>query len=315
VGADRYRWVPGRSRRATRRLIGSIQPLGTCTTFSWLSVDERGRALGHAGTIGNNTSAGAENADSTDCPKATRNTTTRGMHRRRRRRAGPPCSVTYGPAPRGRRAGRVQIKRMDRPSREPIGGTRHPRVMRTARVLNSPSARLVPGIRGRGVGRIAAVALCLVAATGCQDAASSATAPQPAQRAAPAAMCGRVSELERLDVQRRDAFPQNRIRFSFPAHVVVASPRPVRAAAESLCRLRTFPAGTISCPADRGIVYHLTFQDRVDTYRVVVTATGCPRSAGDVGAPRWVTPQLWRTLGTAMGLPRPTRQSFAGSAT
>jgi hypothetical protein len=181
-------------------------------------------------------------------------------------------------------------------------------------MMISACAERVRDIRRRGVGRIAAVSLCMVAATGCQDAASRGTAPDSAPHAAPAAVCGRVSELQRLDVQRRHTFPGNRIRFSFPAHVVVTSPQPVQATAKSLCMLKPFPAGAISCPADWGIVYHLTFQDRVDTYRVVLTATGCPRSTGDVGTPRWVTPQLWRTLGTAMGLPRPTRQSFAGSA-
>lgn len=179
---------------------------------------------------------------------------------------------------------------------------------------NSASAELVRGIRGRGVGRIVAAALCVMAATGCQDAASSPTAADHSPHAAPATMCGRVSELERLDVRRRDAFPQNRIRFSFPAHVVVASPQRVQSVAKTLCMLKPFPAGTIYCPADWGIVYHLTFQDRVDAYRVVVTPTGCPRSAGAVGTPRWATPHVWRTLGTAMGLPRPTQRSFAGSA-
>jgi hypothetical protein len=181
-------------------------------------------------------------------------------------------------------------------------------------MVSSASVEPVRGIRRRGVVPMAVVSLCMVAATGCQDAAPSRIAPDPAPHAAPAAMCGRVAELERLGVQRLDAFPRNHIRFSFPAHVVVASPQSVRATAKSLCMLRPFPAGTIACPADWGIVYYLTFQDRVDAYRVVLTATGCPRSAGDVGTPRWVTPQLWRTLGTAIGLPRPTQQSFAGSA-
>jgi hypothetical protein len=181
-------------------------------------------------------------------------------------------------------------------------------------MVSSASAERVRGIRRRGVVRMAAVSLCMVAATGCQDAASSRTAPDPAPHAAPATMCGRVTELERLGVQRRDAFPRNHIRFSFPAHVVVSSPESVQATAKSLCMLRPFPAGTIACPADWGIVYHLTFQDRVDAYRVALTATGCSRASGAVGTPRWVTPRLWRTLGTAMGLPRPTQQSFTGSA-
>jgi hypothetical protein len=177
-------------------------------------------------------------------------------------------------------------------------------------MVYSARAELVRGIRRRGVGRMVAISLCMVVATGCQDASSS----RPAPHAAPAAMCGRVSELERLVVQRRDAFPRNRIRFSFPAHVVVSSPQTVQATAKSLCMLRPFPTRTIACPADWGIVYHLTFQDRVDAYRVALTATGCSRASGDVGTPRWVTSRLWRTLGTAMGLPRPTRQSFTGSS-
>jgi hypothetical protein len=191
---------------------------------------------------------------------------------------------------------------------------RRPRAVSTPPMVNSACAERARGIRRRGVGWIAAVSLCMVAATGCRDAASPGTAPDSAPHAAPAAVCGRVSELQRLDVQRRDTFPRNRIRFSFPAHVVVMSPQPVQATAKSLCMLKPFPAGAISCPADWGIVYHLTFHDRVDAYRVVLTATGCPRASGEVGTPRWVTPRLWRTLGTAIGLARPAQPSFAGSA-
>lgn len=200
--------------------------------------------------------------------------------------------------------------------REPPTCRRRPSGMGTLRVVSSAIANRVARTRGRCVGGMATVAMCvcMVGVTGCQSADSSAIPPDPALRAAPVALCARVSELSRLDVQRRDAFPQNHIRFSFPGHVVVATPRRVQATAEALCELKPFPSGAIACPNDRGIVYHLTFQGGVDAYRAAVSPTGCPSASGDLGKTRWVTSQLWRTLGTAMNLPKPTQQSFAGAA-
>ena len=127
-------------------------------------------------------------------------------------------------------------------------------------------------------------------------------------------LCRVAERVDRLVVQRHDAFPQNHVRFTFPAHVVVASPEAVRASARALCALKPFPSGPIACPADWGIAYHLTFEDGSDVYRVIASPTGCPSAAGDIGKDRWAPPHLWHALGTSMGLRRPDQQSFAGKA-
>jgi hypothetical protein len=134
--------------------------------------------------------------------------------------------------------------------------------------------------------------------------------PQP--QAPVTSLCPVAGRVDQLVVQRHDAFPQNHIRFTFPAHVVVASTKAVQASALALCGLKPFPSGPIACPADWGIAYHLTFGDGPDVYRVLVSPTGCPSAAGDIGKNRWATPHLWHTLGTSVGLRRPDQQTFAG---
>jgi hypothetical protein len=134
----------------------------------------------------------------------------------------------------------------------------------------------------------------------------------PQQPAHVTPFCRVAGGVHRLVVQRHDAFPQNHTRFTFPARVVVASPKAVQDSARALCGLKPFPSGPIACPADWGIAYHLTFVDGSDVYRVVVSPTGCPAAAGDIGKDSWATPHLWHILGTSMGLRRPGQQTFAG---
>ena len=127
-------------------------------------------------------------------------------------------------------------------------------------------------------------------------------------------LCGSVPTLDRLVVHRSDAFPQNHMRFSFPDEVTVADVTKVRAAAQALCSLPKMPSGTLHCPADFGIVYHLVFSAGVRALPPVeVDATGCESVRG-LGLVRWVarSPGFWPTLGRSMGLPSPSSATFRG---
>jgi hypothetical protein len=128
-------------------------------------------------------------------------------------------------------------------------------------------------------------------------------------------LCESTSTLVELVVRRTDAFPQNRIVFSFPAIVSVHDPASVRQAALALCALPTMPSGVFACPADFGITYQLSFSARRYTFpSISAEPTGCEIVKG-LGRDRWTaqTPAFWRTLGEAMGLTKPDRLTFAGS--
>ncbi|MHB8295566.1 MAG: hypothetical protein ACYDH5_13270 [Acidimicrobiales bacterium] len=130
-----------------------------------------------------------------------------------------------------------------------------------------------------------------------------------------AALCQSVAHLHRLVVRHRDAFPQNHMRFSFPSHVTVTKTASVRDAARGLCSLPKMPSGTLHCPADLGIVYHLTFSAGNRAFPAVsMGATGCQVVHG-LGPARWVarSPGFWHTLGAAMGLRAPGYAAFRGS--
>ena len=139
--------------------------------------------------------------------------------------------------------------------------------------------------------------------------------PSRPASAAGSTLCGSVSTLDRLVVRRSDAFPQNHMRFSFPAEVAVTDATQVRAAARGLCSLPKMPTGTMSCPADIGIVYHLAFSaGQRSLPPVEVDATGCQGVRG-LDSERWVarSPGLWPTLGRAIGLSSASYATFRGS--
>lgn len=129
------------------------------------------------------------------------------------------------------------------------------------------------------------------------------------------ALCQSISTLDRLDISRSDAFPQNQMRFSFSSKVAVANPTSVRKVAKALCALPKMPRSSINCPADFGITYHLEFftGDR-EFPKIMVDSTGCA-SVDGIGPLRWVeqSPDFWHTLGVAMGLPAPDYATFRGS--
>ena len=133
--------------------------------------------------------------------------------------------------------------------------------------------------------------------------------------AAESALCGSVPTLDRLVVHRSDAFPQNHMRFSFPAKVTVSDATKARAAARALCALPDLPLGSLNCPADFGIVYHLVFSAGERALPPVeLDASGC-QSVRGLGPAWWVarSPEFWPTLGRAMGLSSPSYAAFRGS--
>ena len=103
--------------------------------------------------------------------------------------------------------------------------------------------------------------LAVLTLSACGTAASrpqGGTAP-PSPTASPPALAVALGHLDRLVVLRSDAFPQNHIRFSFPAKVTVTDPAKVQAVARALLALPVMPNGTFSVPIDLGVTYRLLF--------------------------------------------------------
>lgn len=162
------------------------------------------------------------------------------------------------------------------------------------------------------VAALLAVALCL---TACASAASS-TQHKPSSNSAPAATAlGRaLSQLDRLVVVRSNAFPQNHMRFSFPAEMTVSDPAKVQAVARALLALPPVPSGAFAVPIDLGVTYRLIFATAHEQLPAInVDATGAQTVRG-LGRTRWAasSPGFWTTLGKAMGLAHPGNGAFRG---
>jgi hypothetical protein len=152
--------------------------------------------------------------------------------------------------------------------------------------------------------------------SGVAQAAQRTTTSGPRQvTAVPASLCRSIGQVDRLVVRRVDAFPQNDIHFSFPAVTVVTEVASVTDVAKVVCSLPRMPTGVMNCPVDLGITYRLSFTAPSGAFpTVVVSATGCETVLG-IGPVRWVadSPNFWRRLGKAMGLPSPTWVTFRGT--
>ena len=159
-----------------------------------------------------------------------------------------------------------------------------------------------------------AIALGLAA---CGSAASGGSRT-PASGASPTTVLGReLDHLDRLVVVRSDAFPQNRLGFSFPAKVTVGDPVGVRAVARALLALPAMPTTALNAPIDLGITYRLTFATPNGPLPAIsIAATGTQAVRG-LGTTRWLarSPEFWNTLGSAMGLARPDYATFRGALT
>ncbi len=126
-------------------------------------------------------------------------------------------------------------------------------------------------------------------------------------------LCDPAAKLDRLDV-RRDAGPNlNHLQFPIPATTTVTDATAVRTVATALCTLPLTPEGTFSCPADFGVVQHLTFWIAARPLPdVAVQASGCHDITG-VGPLRRGTTPVWNALGAALHLAAPYDESFSGT--
>jgi hypothetical protein len=186
---------------------------------------------------------------------------------------------------------------------------------RTFRLAGAAAPALVPGI------------LAAVAVTACGSSAAPAGGAATGRPAASASasgnlasgesgLCAATMKVDSLMVQRTDALPGNHTRFTFPATDKVSSAPAAQSVAQSLCGLQQVPQKTVACPADFGVAYHLSFAAGSQRFApVTVNAGGCQLVSG-LGtlrrAPTSAT--LWRTLGTAIGIPHPDSAAFSGTS-
>lgn len=211
-----------------------------------------------------------------------------------------PCSARVWPGPRC-------------PTQVSSGGSHLPNEdADKVRPLRAPRSWRMP------FGIIAASAFGIAFATG-----SAPRTPTPAAGASQSArrviqhtsLCASAETVNRLVVRRTDAFPQNHLRFSFPATVAVTEVAAVRSVARALCALPAMPEQAMHCPVDFGIAYHLEFSRGQQRFPVVtLDATGCQSVHGLV-VERWTarSPGFWRTLGAALHLENASWATFRGA--
>ena len=120
--------------------------------------------------------------------------------------------------------------------------------------------------------------------------------PGEAQRPRAARPCAREqASVTRLVVSRVSALPQNHLHFAFPAGITVSSPARARAVAAAVCGLPAMPRGPMSCPADLGVSYRLSFAAGSRSFPVVTAAAGgC--AGGGRGRPGALDGPLARVL-------------------
>ena len=87
-------------------------------------------------------------------------------------------------------------------------------------------------------------------------------------------LCAKQASVTRLVVSRVSALPQNHLHFAFPAGTTVRSPAQARAVAAAVCGLPAMPHGPMSCPADWGLSYRLSFAAGTRSFPVVTAAAG-----------------------------------------
>jgi hypothetical protein len=175
----------------------------------------------------------------------------------------------------------------------------------------------VPGTRSGRVTRpgqlvLAAAGTALLTAACGSQAATTSSATQPASPASSspagtgssAALCSAPATVTRLVVSRVSALPQNHLHFAFPAGITVSSSAQARAVAEAVCGLPAMPRGPMSCPADWGLSYRLSFAAGTRGFPVVAAAAGGCGTVTGAGPERWAvrSPGFWTALAHAMGI-------------
>jgi hypothetical protein len=131
-----------------------------------------------------------------------------------------------------------------------------------------------------------------------------------------ASLCSLDQSVQHLNVRRGHVF--NHEIFSFRSNVSSSNEKEIRGVGRELCALPLLPRG-LQCTVDLGISYTLMFVvdlgfHRVAVKPVIVDPGGCQEVYG-LGATRWSAhaPKFWGLLGTALGMPRATSATFAGS--
>jgi hypothetical protein len=119
-----------------------------------------------------------------------------------------------------------------------------------------------------------------------------------------AALCSKQAAVTRLVVSRVSALPQNHLHFAFPAGVTVSSPARARAMVKAVCGLPLMPHGPMSCPADLGLSYRLSFAAGSRSFPVVTVSTGGCGGVAGTGPVRWTarSPGFWTVLAHGMGV-------------
>jgi predicted small secreted protein len=143
------------------------------------------------------------------------------------------------------------------------------------------------------MGALASIALASAALAGCGSTVSGAGG---------GGLCGRAGQVTSLVVVKRG--PLTAPGHSVPhATFTVGDQAKARSVAEAACALPAMPSGAIFCPADRGLIYRLSFSaDGKKLATVTADRTGCEEVRG-LGRARWTarSPGFWRTLDKAVG--------------
>jgi hypothetical protein len=169
-----------------------------------------------------------------------------------------------------------------------------------------------------GLAVLAAACGSQVATTSSPASAASPASASPASDGAggSAGLCSDPASVTRLVVSRVTALPQNHLHFAFPAGVTVSSPARARAVARAVCGLPLMPRGPMSCPADLGLSYRLSFAAGSRSFPVVTIMTGGCAVVKGAGPVRWTarSPGFWAVLAHAMGLANRTALQGTGPA-
>lgn len=117
-------------------------------------------------------------------------------------------------------------------------------------------------------------------------------------------LCSEQASVTRLVVSRASALPRNHLHFAFPAGITVRSPAQARAVAAAVCGLPVMPRGPMSCPADWGLSYRLSFAAGTRSFPVVTVAAGGCAAVTGAGPVRWTvrSPGFWTVLAHALGV-------------
>lgn len=178
-----------------------------------------------------------------------------------------------------------------------------------------------PGPAGALAALPVVATLACAALAGCGNAVAvkeASTAGHPVTQA-PAAtiVCPYAGQVDRLTISRVNTLPQNHEQFTFPAQITVTSAQRAQTAARALCALPPMPYSPLpmSCPADWGVSYLLSFASGASRFQVVnADPTGCEQVEGLGPATRWaISAAFWQLLGTTAGITHPGNSAFSGT--